>query len=612
MRHGFWLLAALASGLAGAPAAAICYESGDAAVESLMQDVARNPDLALDTIAEAIEASPVEEYRHRAWLVATRSAARGMSGHADDEVIAFTGDAEQRLEADDPLLINLQIAMIDASARSAEEVLAVADALAAILHEVEDFTAAHACAASSLAYMLSLADKPAEAFTLASRAYAASPRASWARAEAATALAQVVNQQSDGEYSVQLSTEALAYFEASGFHDLSANAVNLRGWAHVILGDVEAAIADFNRSIEFANMIGNTYAVSYARAGLCEVLTEFDRLDEAGPVCRIAYEDFMGSHGVARFRNGALYGTYLVKSGQPEQSIAVLSPLLEEDQGRLGATYRAVALKSRARAFALLGQYERAYQDIDEAEALQTEAVREDQEVGTAIARARFKAEQLRLDLMVRTHQLEMDRVRSWWILTGALVMVFCVLVVALAIARNRRFFREQAYRDELTGLPNRRYADMQLQTLYAHAVSRNEPLTLAILDLDHFKSCNDRFGHGAGDDALRRFAEVGRRSVRPGDLLGRWGGEEFLLVLPGTGKDDAALILERLRAVLVAETLDTAPDYRLRFSAGAVEASGRTLHDALVAADEALYRAKAAGRNRSEFAPPEEAGAPG
>jgi diguanylate cyclase (GGDEF)-like protein len=144
---------------------------------------------------------------------------------------------------------------------------------------------------------------------------------------------------------------------------------------------------------------------------------------------------------------------------------------------------------------------------------------------------------------------------------------------------------------DELTGLPNRRAWD-ELLARELHAAPRHgEPLSIAMLDLDHFKRYNDRNGHLAGDRLLRQAASVWRTSLRADDVLARWGGEEFALLLPRCAAHDAAALIQRLRGRL--------PD-RVTFSAGVTTTDGKTAAGTLLnAADQALYHAKANGRDQ-------------
>ncbi|OYU86073.1 MAG: GGDEF domain-containing protein [Bradyrhizobiaceae bacterium PARB1] len=165
--------------------------------------------------------------------------------------------------------------------------------------------------------------------------------------------------------------------------------------------------------------------------------------------------------------------------------------------------------------------------------------------------------------------------------------------------AANARI-EELAQLDELTGAYNRRYIMKCLGDEIAR-VQRGASCCVALIDLDHFKRINDRFGHPIGDEVLRTFAITIFSNIRMVDKLGRYGGEEFLLVLPETHADQALQIIERLRTAI--EGLGwpaISPDLTLTISAGLSEiVSNDTPEDLLARADRALYRAKDAGRNR-------------
>jgi diguanylate cyclase (GGDEF)-like protein len=172
---------------------------------------------------------------------------------------------------------------------------------------------------------------------------------------------------------------------------------------------------------------------------------------------------------------------------------------------------------------------------------------------------------------------------------------------LAQALALNR----ELATRDALTGLLNRR-AMVELLAREHPRIERGQgPLAVALLDIDWFKRINDGLGHGAGDEVLRRFAAILKTQLRAADALARWGGEEFLLLMPGTRLDDARVVLDRLRRAVHAsdEFGSIAADLKVSFSAGLVEVGdGESQDAALERADRALYQAKERGRNRIEI----------
>lgn len=183
----------------------------------------------------------------------------------------------------------------------------------------------------------------------------------------------------------------------------------------------------------------------------------------------------------------------------------------------------------------------------------------------------------------------------------------------ALAVALER--LKELSSHDELTGLHNRRHLMGILEQQQERALRHDEPFALCMIDLDFFKQINDTHGHGVGDEALRGFSERIRAHMRGMDIIGRgensdstfgrYGGEEFLLVLPYAEDASARACVERLRTAINAAPFPTsAGDLAITFSAGVAQyRKGETIASMLDRADEALYRAKTAGRDRIEIA---------
>ena len=162
----------------------------------------------------------------------------------------------------------------------------------------------------------------------------------------------------------------------------------------------------------------------------------------------------------------------------------------------------------------------------------------------------------------------------------------------------------EMAVTDGLTGLHNRRYMERHLVTLAEQASMRGKPLALMMLDIDYFKSINDGYGHDAGDDVLREFAVRVRKSIRGIDLACRYGGEEFVIVMPETDLHVAGIVAERLRRSIAGEPFavhNGAKRIEVTISIGLsmLERKGEPVANVLKRADLALYRAKHDGRNR-------------
>jgi diguanylate cyclase (GGDEF)-like protein len=171
-----------------------------------------------------------------------------------------------------------------------------------------------------------------------------------------------------------------------------------------------------------------------------------------------------------------------------------------------------------------------------------------------------------------------------------------------IALEQALSHIKEMAARDELTGLPNRRRMMTLLQEHATRHARGGLRFFVCIIDLDHFKSINDTYGHAAGDAVLRAFATQAQAVLRSTDMIGRWGGEEFLLLLPESPPGDPTLGVARLRDSLASVPASPALyDLRVRFSAGfARYEDGEPIDQAIERADRALYAAKSAGRNRS------------
>jgi diguanylate cyclase (GGDEF)-like protein len=163
---------------------------------------------------------------------------------------------------------------------------------------------------------------------------------------------------------------------------------------------------------------------------------------------------------------------------------------------------------------------------------------------------------------------------------------------------------KEQANIDMLTGLYNRRFVEDYARKLFAIARRREQPVGLIMLDLDHFKSFNDVYGHEIGDRILRQFAKTVTASMRETNLAARYGGEEFVVILPDTSAKSCTLVAERIRKavltmVVPSNTEKPLPQLTVSIGVASFPEHGKTLEEVLQASDKALYESKRAGRNR-------------
>jgi diguanylate cyclase (GGDEF)-like protein len=226
---------------------------------------------------------------------------------------------------------------------------------------------------------------------------------------------------------------------------------------------------------------------------------------------------------------------------------------------------------------------------------------------------------------LLRNHKR--DHLLVFLTLAGTVALAWVITVSYVRERRHHRATRDlaeqlqsantllsaEARHDALTGALSRRYFLDLLRHEIERAHASNEPLCMAIADLDHFKQINDRFGHAAGDRALEHFVDTCRAELRGGDAIGRLGGEEFGLLLPATDLAGGREVVERLRLRLKAIPSPKLPaSVGLSVSIGITELSSDDLPERIMSrADTALYAAKTGGRDRTEALPPDDTAPP-
>src|ERR1700675_3489504 len=407
----------------------------------------------------------------------------------------------------------------------------------------------------------------------------AAPAFSEPRILAAGVLSTVLRGMGDYPQALTLNQEAIDWDIAQ--HASLALSVTrfLRGRILVLMGKHAEAIDQFVEARKLSAQLDDSQGVAFADVHICEA-----RID--------------------------------LGEGHPEKALATLNEVL--DHGGTDVQPRRVAslYEWRARTNAALNNYRDAYTDLAESLRRYTATNDGDRNKQAAALRARFETDReierngllkRELDLSKERSQRQAQQLR--W---NSIAAVSGVLVIALLIyflVTNLRF-RQQLVRlasqDSLTGLPNRRRTVELASAALAEANATQKPLTIAIIDMDHFKFLNDPCGHATGDYVLMEFARMGRESLRACDALGRWGGEEFLLVMPDATADVAVAVLERLRTLVFGIVLPpSGAGLRVTLSAGLAmnEKPTRSLDELIARADAALYVAKNDGRDLVRFA---------
>lgn len=398
--------------------------------------------------------------------------------------------------------------------------------------------------------------------------------------------------------------------------DANAQAVTRFNLAHVYAsqGRFDAADAEFRQSFELGQQLGDSAGVAvtlkawgenaHAQGDLALARSRFEQAlrafvannDQAqqGAVLR-----HLGDIAVKQAEAGRAIDLYLA-------AIRILEPL--EFELPLLRSYRGLA-----QAYALESQYEKAYIAHQIHVEKLTRKVR--RESGETVQRlqsefeARFKTQelsernkQLRLENARQQQQLAYDRLWRNGLILIALLAVFASGLLWLLWRNGRRFgvaMTKLATTDGLTGLLNRRSI-----LEFGHAEWARAQLGAAfcvlLLDIDHFKSINDNHGHAAGDQVLKGVASTVLGAMRTTDRLGRYGGEEFLIITPDADIKQALGVAERVRRAIEAAQFEVLGEARVTVSIGvAINSDGDNLEALIQAADEALYTAKEQGRNR-------------
>ncbi len=423
------------------------------------------------------------------------------------------------------------------------------------------------------------------------------------------------------------------------------------------MGDAPLALQSYRDAYDKFHAVGDRTGEADSQAGIGAALNQVDRPAEAGVPLRraiAAYREVGDREGEAIARDELAMSQAGV--GQLDSALAgnsealralaqVHSPrrLAQMQMHRAQLLLRlkrageALPLIERARPVALqandlqmqvqfhdvaanvlaaVGRYQLAFEESEREQQVQQRRTSQLVTQQLAAQRGRLESELLtRENSLLRSEadasQRALEQANRAARLRGVTIglAVLFILCGAYALWHQRELLKRisrMAETDPLTGVPNRRQVIEMGQRLMMRCYQDGRPYAMLLLDLDGFKQINDRHGHAAGDKALCSVAQTLRRSLRPGDHLGRYGGEEFAVILPDTDADEAARVAERLRAAVASLEPDWAPGAaRVTLSGGIAFATpGRSdFSQLMVRADQALYRAKNAGRNRIEMA---------
>jgi len=596
-------------------AASACLVNSDPEVRQSFASVERNPEAGLAQVQTRIAAltrvSPVDT-RRLAALYAVEAAAYGE--------LKLDGQARQAARAglalippdSDPIHGDLLGLYADNAIEAADM-----DGLVARLQAARaahtDASGADVCLLIALGRLQFREEHPAQAVANLTQAYRAStaPELAEARIAAASALSAVLGNSGDYREALALNQEVIDWNTAHGLTAELAASLYLRGRIFTAQHDFGLAMAQYAKARQISASLRDVQGVGAAEMSTCEALIELDELAAARQSCRSAEHIFSESRsGPWLKQTQALRSRIELAAGHADRALRLLDSVLDHGGADLPPRQIAPVYYTRSRSEAALHDYPSAYEDLEgyvRRYSAQNELDRSEQ---AAVATARFDTDRqiaqnsaLRRELTLATERLELrKRELTWTIAVIALASLVMALLMRLLISnhRYRRDLQRLAGQDSLTGLPNRRLTAEKATAALA-AAAAHRPVSMALIDLDHFKSINDRYGHAVGDHVLREFAQLARKLLRSTDTLGRWGGEEFLLILPDTTIDAAVATVHRMRAATAEmPQVEAARGLVVSFSAGIASRSGiaQSLDEVIACADAALYEAKRGGRN--------------
>ena len=429
------------------------------------------------------------------------------------------------------------------------------------------------------------------------------------------AMANLYSDPSVGEYDKAIAyyRQLLAGYEKGGNRaDVATIDFNI-GSSLELKGDLDAAMPYYRRALEIDQARGDAGSVATEQQGIGVLLGKQGQpqLGLTWVEKALAYFQAQADpDGIARLRLAR--GELLRRAGRLDSALVDLDAarVYFQQQGNLRFLVRID--EARALALAGLSRWQQAYEALGRQFKAQSALDHELASKRTTSLRVQFDAErteqqnrELQEENLHRGEALRAAgreyRLQAQVITLGALLLAVLGMLAMRQLGKLRRLHL-QAMTDELTGLPNRRSILAFLDERIRVARRRGEALSVVALDIDRFKRINDLHGHDGGDRALAAVARLAGGALRDSDRVGRIGGEEFLLVLPGAGAETAAEIAERTRSAIAAASFDEiSPCLRTSVSLGVSSwAGGKDSVEALVKrADEALYRAKQGGRDR-------------
>ncbi|MEA3173820.1 MAG: hypothetical protein QOF42_1231 [Gammaproteobacteria bacterium] len=609
MLFSAWAFAAL-------PAAAACLPSADPSILALQTLISQDAKAALAKVRAMLDFEtklPHPNSQRLASLYDVEAQAYS--------ILELTSSAREAVDkglkfatgAKDPIRLGLLATLAENVYDPAQ--IAAADTMIEAAHALQPRgSLADTCLLIGRGLLQYRQDRDDLAISSLTQAYNSSTAPEFAepRSLAASTLSQVLRAMGDYPQALALNQEAIDWHTKQGA-TLSLSVERfLRGKILSVMGKHAEAIEEFTESRRQSARTNDTEGVAFADVRVCEARIELGQLNQALASCNSALKTFTASNFADESKETqGLLARIQLAQGHPERALATLNVVLDHNGDDMQPRRVASLYEWRASTNGALHNYRDAYNDLNEYVRRYTLSNDADRTRQAAALRARFETDReiernalLKRELDVSQEQSQRQAQQLRWNAFAAASGVAVIALLAYFLISNLRFRQELvrlARQDGLTGLPNRRRTVELATVALESAIANDLPLTIAIIDMDHFKFINDRCGHATGDHVLKEFSRISRETLRDPDVLGRWGGEEFLLIMPNADLEVAMATLERLRTRVFGIRLPSSgAGLRVSLSAGlALHGKHvRSLDEFIARADSALYVAKNEGRD--------------
>ncbi|TQV74664.1 GGDEF domain-containing protein [Aliikangiella marina] len=455
-----------------------------------------------------------------------------------------------------------------------------------------------------------------QAYRLAPKEYQTKYRRDLTKGDVANSLALLYEYRNEDDLAAPFYEESVQHCRNIGDElQLSISLYGL-GKANVGLGNKKEGKAQLQEALKLSEKLDDIQGVAYALRALASIEIKDNNLEVAESLNLRAREIFLAANNAYMLLDSARHLSIIALK---RQQLDLAFKHLKSAREHLNADsmpFQKLSLDIlESQILSKTGEHEKAYQLLLRSEQAKAELLEKQSSQQLHRLRTQYELDVIEGEnqLLEKANQLQQVTIQSSrkqnQFLTITIVSLgFVVLLVLVMVYRDRKHkahLEKLASTDSLTELCNRRRTIELLEEQIALGRRLETALCVAILDLDHFKSINDKYGHGVGDEVLKHFAQLSRTNLRKTDIIGRIGGEEFLIVLPGTDLNGAKLVINKLRKLVNQPIASLNLDELVpSFSAGlGLFDHQYDLETFLQKVDNALYQAKQAGRNQIQIA---------